>query len=103
MICGFGCRCKNAEPIARKVFRDAGISNFLGVPFYIGHEVAKQTVPQIDTADIEMKERLLQYILSQSGYSVIVGWDENELVYAEVGHGSPIDIVNGKVIVRNFY
>lgn len=103
MICVFGCRCRNAEPIARKALKSAGITNFLGVSFYAGHDKARELVPQIDTNDIEAKERLLNYILSKSGYSVIVGWDEDSLEYAEVGTGSPIDISNGKIIARKYY
>lgn len=102
MLAVFGCKCKNAEPLARRVLQQAGILNYLSIPFYMGHKEAKKYVPLIQTADETSKRTLLSYILSSSGYSVVVGWNDEALEWSEVGSGRPIDISDGKIVAQRY-
>lgn len=103
MIAVFGCKCHNAIPIARKVLADAKIPEWLEVPIHKGHDKAKELIPQIDTKDEQKKEELLDCILHRSSYVIIVGWDINQLDFADVASGSPIDTSLGKVIAKDYY
>lgn len=103
MIAVFGCKCNNAIPIARKVLANAEIEEWLEIPIHKGHDLAKELIPQMNTRAVLNREELLDYILHRSSYVVIVGWDENELQYADVASGSPMDLSLGKVIAKDYY
>lgn len=98
------CNCHNALPIAYGVLQEAGVKNYLGVPTYKGQQKGREFLDSFpdEFKDLPDWKEASRIINQRSSYSIIVGYNSNGIVCAEVGHGRASDRADGLIIAQKF-
>lgn len=104
MLAIFACQCATSELKARRVLRDAGIKNYLGVRCYLGKKsigIGLENMPDAvkGTTDYRALKDLIE---TKSGYSVIVGWDTEKMRWSDIYDGKIESVVPGEQIAEYF-
>lgn len=104
MIAILACQCATSELKARRVLKDGGVNDYLGVRCYLGRNsinIALDNMPEgIKTTS--GWRALRELINTKSSYSVIVGWDSHKLRWSNIYTGKIEDIVPGEQIAEYF-
>lgn len=104
MLAIFACQCATSELKARRVLMDAKIKNYLGVRCYTGKtsiNIGLENMPE------EVKKSthwlaLRELVNSKSTYSVIAGWDQNQMRWSDIYDGRIESVVPGEKIAEHF-
>lgn len=98
------CNCHNAAPIAYGVLQEAGVKDYLSVPVYKGQQKSREFLDSFSPEHKELEDwkEASRIVNCRSSYSIIVGYNENGIVCAEVGHGQASDRADGLVIAQKF-
>lgn len=98
------CECGAAEPLARQVCQQAGLTDWMAIPLHKGKEHCLTVLDRFP----EQYHGLLAYRalwdkIEQGGTFVIVlGYDEEYFYWANVASGSPSDMLDGTAILKRF-
>lgn len=98
------CQCASSELKARRVLKDAGIKNYLGVRCYLGKtniNIGLDNMPDNIKNTSEWRA-LKEMINTKSSYSVIVGWDSDKMRWSNIYTGKIEDVVPGEQIAEYF-
>lgn len=104
MIALFCCQCATSELKARRVLRDAGIKNYLGVRCYLGKtsiNIGLENMPEAVKKSTEWRA-LKELISSKASYSVIAGWDSENMRWSDIYDGRIESVVPGEQIAEYF-
>lgn len=104
MLAIFACQCATSELKARRVLKNANIKNYLGVRCYTGKTaitIALENMPEAvkKTTDWRAVKELIN---TKSGYSVIVGWDEEKMRWSDIYDERIESVVPGEKIAQYF-
>ena len=100
MITCLACTCHNAESIIRRVLRTSHYPNYLSQPIIRGKAACLSYLEGLEP--IARIEALKMYIEKNSSWAVVLGQDEDEIDWAEVGHGGVKARLDGQIIVERY-
>lgn len=104
MLAILACQCATSELKARRVLRNVGIKNYLGVRCYLGKisiGIGLENMPEAVRNSTEWRA-LKDLINSKSSYSVIVGWDQNQMKWSDIYDGRIESVVPAEKIIEYF-
>lgn len=99
MLSCLACKCHNSEPIIRRVLRISHAPNWATHPIIRGKAECLSYLEGFSSPTIEA---LKKYIEQNSSWAVIIGYDEDRIDWAEVGHGGDKARLDGQVIVERY-
>lgn len=104
MIALLLCRCPGAEQRARRFLERNGISDWASVPSHLGkisaYEFIKNLPPTAEGPDY--KGALSDFISHAGGYIIVVGWDDNHLMWSNIKTTATKAIVDAELILERF-
>lgn len=104
MLAIFVCQCASGELKARRVLKEAGVKNYLGIKCYIGKEniyFGMDKMPESIRNTTEWKS-MRRLIGDKSSYAVVAGWDDSNFRWSDIYDGRIESIVPGKKIAEYF-
>lgn len=98
------CECGGTTNLVRKVFRRAGLTNWLDIPIFRGDSGIKALDDDLMDWVKELDGyKILKTRLSHGGtYAIVVGFDRNEMMWADVKNGSIEDGLRAENIASEF-
>lgn len=100
MIKCLACRCHSAQPIIRRVLRVSHHENWATESIIVGKAdclAELNNFPECRTIGA-----LKRYIQDNSSWAVILGYDGEEIDWAEIGHGGTRGRLEGQMIVERY-
>lgn len=97
------CSCGGAENLARRVLQKGGCKYWLEVPIFKGKEKLKDFFAFIPPTIPEKDREILKIgVKDKSSYVLIVGYDENHMIWADLKSGGIKSQLDGEVITSEF-
>lgn len=104
MIAVLTCKCASALPKARKFLQEGGVEDWIKIPIYEGKYSAKQFISSLpDGLNAYPSLDALTNMISAVGrFIVILGYDDKELSWADIGHGDTKGKIDAELILDKF-
>lgn len=104
MIYGVTCSCGGAVPMVRKVFKKAGIENWLDIPVYEGKRGLREFCESLTEVQKSMYgyEVLMTHLENKGSYAIVVGISNDEFRWADIKGGGIKDKLDAEIIAQDF-
>ena len=100
MITCLACRCHASEPRIRRVLRESHLDGWATLPIIRGKSECLSYLEGF--ASSVTVEALKKYISQNSSWAVVLGYDGDNIDWAEVGHGGEKARLDGIVLVERY-
>lgn len=103
MILVMCCDCHNSDGLARKLLRDAGDEQYLTRPVYRGKTNSIEAIKKNITGDNSVYvENIVHYILNSARYAIVIGYDNEHLVWRDFSNGKMQPRLDAEIIVNSY-
>lgn len=104
MIAILTCKCASALPKARKFLQEGGVEDWIEIPIYEGKHSAKQFISSLPDGlnAYPSLDALTNMINTVGRFIVILGYDDEELSWADIGHGDTKGKIDAELILERF-
>ena len=87
MILCISCDCGGAEPLIRRALQESGYKNWLTEPIYRGKSETSRVLEQVFGDRFFEINALKQYLKTSSSYAIVIGANDKQAIWADLGRG----------------
>lgn len=98
------CQCAGAEKKSRKILKEAGVEDYLGVACFTGKAQCRgflEGLPEM-YQKLPARKSLEEFIMTGFSYAVILGYDDTRFAWANVKTKDLNELIMGEKIAESF-
>lgn len=100
MIKTVACHCGSADLMIRGFLSDRGYKDWSTIPITRGREESISATNSLPPC--QEKQDLIQYIRNASKWSIVIGYDDQFVRWADLANGGDKSRIDAEFVVANF-
>jgi len=102
MLRAITCHCGGAPLLVRKTLKKVGNPYWLDFHVYQGREHLDDALAGAPEKYAKEIDVLRYYVSKSSTYAVLIGWDDNKFVWADIHSGNIQDRLDAELIAESY-